>query len=363
MKKRTLTGLIGAGAIALGLVTGGLASAAPAPAANGQNPWVQTRLIDSAEVVEPRTPLTDGEYQLIPMTDLQQPEGTLVLYSAATGEALSSVTVGFQPLAVIQTGPSAYLVSLNNGSVVQVERDGETLSVGKTVSLGEGYGSGFVDVGNGRAVMIIDGEHTSVVKLFDTTTFKVLQTHTIDASQRPGAAQAVVGETMWMSVGDFHGGQEELVALDLHTLDEVDRVAVGHAAVQGMAADSKGNVWVTDSRNDELLVLDASSGTISDSIDMPQGDEFEYPLGVATDARTGTVAVSLAHDYVGNSGVVVVDQASHKVLTVTPITGEYPSAIDFDTTGNIWACNLKHAPGQKPGGSISIVSSTALNTP
>lgn len=306
-------------------------------------------------------PLSDGPYQLYPMADVVRDNGSLVLYRAQTGAAVASLELGYQPLSLIEVRDDVYLVAQNDGSVVEVTREGEKLRVShEAVSLGHGVTAVLSAAGPGRAALITDDDVTTTLTVFDTSSFEVLESRSLDPQLRANPHHAVHAGVLWTTLTDFHTGGAMLVGIDLETLEIADRLPLT-GTPQGIVVDEEGMLWVADSQNDLVRVIDPTTVTVIDTIELPQGDEEEYPIGLAADGASGAIAVSLAHLMVGRSAVVVIDQDTRTVETITPISGDYPSAIGYDTLGNIWSSNIRHAHGQHDGGSISVIGSTTRN--
>ena len=124
---------------------------------------------------------------------------------------------------------------------------------------------------------------------------------------------------------------------------------MGH--IQGLAVDSKGNLWAADYSNSNVIVrtvkgewvrvcTDSSSNTTSDyteSLDVSKNCEVYNPFMIATDDITGTVWVTNS----GGGSVTKFSSTNSSKPAEIYQTGSSPKGVAIDSQGNAWVANFE----------------------
>lgn len=343
-------------ALTVGAVaSAGLMSTASSASAVSTGEWKETTLVNDASVDGPQQILADGDYRLVPMSTPQSGTGTLAVYDSE-GVLLDSIEVGFQPRHIVKAAPSTYWVAINSGVIKQVKFDGSKLRLtGKQVTLGSGYTTTLANVGKNQIAATMDDGKAITFASFDTVTESV--TKKVSAGTgRAGNYGAFASGLYWTTTVDSDTGTYRLVGIAPST-GEIARSTEIDGSPQGMSSDKEGDLWMVDSAKGTLTEFKGSTGTVLRMVSVPHGDDH-YPLGLAYDPATNQLAASIPSGFSGESGVVTVDAASGTISSDTRLSGDYPSALTFTSSGSLWTANLRHSEGQNPGGTISILTRT-----
>jgi hypothetical protein len=115
----------------------------------------------------------------------------------------------------------------------------------------------------------------------------------------------------------------------------------------------KGDVWTTDASDSTLIEVNPA-GKIIKTIKTVNG--FSEPQGVAADAKGNIYVTDSA-----NARVVVVNGRTGKVVAILSDPGQYPASVAVNNEGVIGVSNIISASGS--AGSISFYSSLKATSP
>jgi hypothetical protein len=291
------------------------------------------------------------------MADSGDQSGRVAMFGE-DGELISQTPVGFQPAEIVKTAPNTYWVSNDNGTVKELTRVGDSLTLsGRQVALGHGFFASMAISGPNQVSATIDDGHTFTFATFNSATCKVLTTAKTTGPERAGQYAAVTAGLYWTTKTDDETRTSTLIGISPTTgkvVKEYPTAAGGRTAPQGMAVDADGDLWIVDSKVGTLTEYAPSTGAVKQELTISHG-ALQYPLGVTYSKRLDKLAVSVPSEVVDRSDVAIVDPATATVDAYVPLTGDYPSALAFTNDGSIWTANLRHRVGHNEGGTMSIL--------
>jgi hypothetical protein len=106
----------------------------------------------------------------------------------------------------------------------------------------------------------------------------------------------------------------------------------GFRRPEGECSDAKGDVWITDNQNEQILGYHHGGTRVVAVLNDPLG----YPAGCAIDPQSGDLAVTNLYDFTGNGGVLIYKKAAG---TPRPYTNpsQYSYYLDsYDNKGNLY---------------------------
>ena len=163
---------------------------------------------------------------------------------------------------------------------------------------------------------ISDGKGTAVV-VVDLTTFKILKTITLTATDEDG----IIYDPYSKKVFVFNGDSKSTCVIDIHTLELVKTIDLG-GGPEFAVSDGKGLVFNNIEDMNSLKVIDTKTFSVKATYPLsPCGG----PTGIAMDKVNGRLFTGCRT----NKGLSVVDAGSGKVLSTLPI-GAGVDAVVYD---------------------------------
>jgi hypothetical protein len=106
----------------------------------------------------------------------------------------------------------------------------------------------------------------------------------------------------------------------------------GFRRPEGECSDAKGDVWITDNQDEQILRYH-HGGTRAVAV---LSDPIGYPAGCAIDPHSGDLAVTNLFDFSGNGGVLIYKKATGTPRPYTNPNQEYYYLDGYDDKGNLY---------------------------
>ena len=126
----------------------------------------------------------------------------------------------------------------------------------------------------------------------------------------------------------------------------------------GVTVDRSGNVYITDTSNNQIVKID-SSGSASVLAISGLSTALNGPAGVAVD-NTGNLYIADT----GNSRIVLISSGAGSVVSTGAVTLSSPQGVTLDASGDLFIADTGNSQIVKvaPGGAASVYSITGLGT-
>lgn len=321
-------------------------SAAPSSAASG---WTQIANLrkPAAQVNSPTGLLAAGNDVLVSMANPATKHGSVVLFDATTHAQLDSITVGWEPGKIVKVGDQ-YWVSNNDASITVLQIDGSSLKTVTTISAGTKFSYGMTVGPNGNVYLLRSTPAGPSLVEIDATTHKIVGTFDNFAPHlQIQRTLASAGGAIWVA-GKAPSNHGEVLKVD-PTNGTVEAVVPVDGLPTDLAADSAGQVWVANELGNQILKIATDTAKVTQTIPLAGN-----PYGIAIDG-----AGNLFASQSSTNSVAVINTQTGQVIQQGIAAGAYPDKIAVDNNGHPWVGNLKNAPTDPPGGSVSILGTNS----
>ncbi len=324
------------------------ATASPTAPSAATSGWAQIANLrqPTAAVNSPTGLLAAGNDVLVSMANPAQKHGSVVLFDAATHAQLDSVTVGWQPGAIVKVGDE-YWVSNNDASVTVLRIGGNTLKNVTTFSAGSKFAYGMTVGPNGNVYLLRSTPTGPTLVEIDRTSHAVVNTFAdIAPHSKIQRTLTSADGAIWIAAktADNHG---EVLKVNPSN-GSVEAAVPVDGLPTDIAADSSGQIWVANEMGNQILKIAPGTAKVTQTVGL-----VGNPYGIAIDG-SGNLFASQS----GTNSVAVVNTETGQVSQQGIPVGAYPDKVAVDAQGHPWVANLQNAPTDPPGGSVSILGTT-----
>ncbi|SKB29766.1 40-residue YVTN family beta-propeller repeat-containing protein [Parapedobacter luteus] len=240
---------------------------------------------------------------------------------------------------------SVHAIDLKTGKIVATITNGAERSHTREVAVDEKANKIYVsDVGDPSTVWVIDGKTNQYA-------------YSLDGAGKTATGLAVDSDKGLLYVTAM--GDNEVLVYHTKTREKIRSFPSGSESPINIALDKKGDrLFVTDSKNSVLTVLNASSGELLQKITVG-----ENPIGVSFDAARNRI-------YTANrqgKSLTVVDGSSYAVMKTIPTEGLSNTVAVHPKTGTVYVTNkqvgTRVREGQTPPTPLPNGDTVSLITP